>query len=103
MKFGEALAELKEGKMIARHGWNGKTLFVFRQIPSIVDKSLVPKMQSLPDLVKKEFEKRFNDPNEQIDAIYYDNQLAIVNSSNLICGWTPSVSDSLAEDWFIYQ
>ena len=50
---------------------------------------------------EREFEKRFNDLKEQIDAIYYDNRLALVNQSNLITGWSPSTSDSLADDWIV--
>jgi len=101
MNFGEAIEALKQGKRVQRSGWNGKGLFVFMQVTSEINREIVPKMQSLPQLVKDEFERRFNDPNEQISAIYYDNQLAIVNSSNLINGWAPSVSDSLASDWVI--
>ena len=101
MNFGEAIVALKEGKKVQRTGWNGKGLFVFRQVPATISKDIVPKMQSLPQSVKDEFEKRFNDPDREIDAIYYDNQLALVNQSNLITGWAPSVSDSLAEDWII--
>jgi len=97
--FGCAIKALKEGKRVQRIGWNGKGLFVFMQVPATINKDIVPKMQSLPQYVKNEFERRFNDPNEQIDSIYYDNQLALVNTSNLITGWSPSVSDSLAEDW----
>lgn len=101
MKIGEAIEALKQGKRVQRSGWNGKGLFVFMQVPSEISREIVPKMQSLPQSVKDEFERRFNDPYEQISSIYYDNQLAIVNSSNLINGWAPSVSDSLATDWII--
>lgn len=103
MNFGKALEALNQGKMVARSGWNGKGLFVFKQVPAAINKEIVPKMQSLPQAVKDEFEKRFNDPNQQIDAIYYDNQLALVNPSNLITGWAPSVSDALAEDWQLFE
>mgnify|MGYP001278525649 CR=1 FL=1 len=101
MNFGQAIEALKEGKRVQRTGWNGKGLFVFMQVPSTINREIVPKMQSLPQSVKDEFERRFNDPNEQIDAIYYDNQLALVNPSNLITGWAASVSDSLANDWVV--
>ena len=101
MEFGQAITALKEGKMVQRTGWNGKGLFVFMQVPSGIDKTIVPKVQSLPQSVKDEFQRRFDDPNEQIDAIYYDNQLALVNQSNLITGWAPSVSDALANDWIV--
>lgn len=100
-KFGTAIEALKNGKRVTRLGWNGKGLFVFMQVPAEIHKDIVPKMQSLPDSVKNEFQKRFNDPNDQIDAIYYSNQLALVSPSNLITGWSPSTSDALAEDWII--
>lgn len=101
ISFGQAIEALKAGKRVAREGWNGKGLFVFMQVPAKIGKEIVPKMQSLPPLVKDEFQRRFENPSDQIDAIYYDNQLALVNPSNLITGWSPSTSDALAEDWTI--
>lgn len=99
--FGQAIEALKQGRMVQRSGWNGKGLFVFMQVPSTVNKDIVPKTQSLPQSVKDAFERRFNDPDQQIDAIYYSDQLALVNPSNVITGWSPSVADSLANDWVI--
>lgn len=99
--YGEAIEALNQGKRVQREGWNGKGLFVFKQIPETINKEVVPKMQSLPQLVKDEFERRFNDPSAQIDAIYYENQMSIVNSSNLINGWVASSSDTFATDWII--
>lgn len=101
MNFGQAVESLSKGKRVARTGWNGVGLFIFMQVPSEIKRDIVPKMQSLPQAVKDEFERRFNDPNEQIDSIYYSDQLALVNPSNLITGWSPSVSDSLAIDWIV--
>lgn len=100
MDFGKAIEALKVGKMIKRSGWKE---FVFMQVPSIIDKQIVSKMQSLPDSVKNEFEKRFNNESMQLGAIYYDNQLAIVNESNLIVGYSPSVEDCLATDWIVFE
>jgi len=101
MNFGQAIEALKEGKTVQRTGWNGKGMFVFMQVPSEIKKEIVPKMQSLPQSVKDLFERRFNDPNEQINAIYYSDQLAMVNKSNLITGWNPSIPDCLAFDWIV--
>jgi hypothetical protein len=98
LTFGQAVEALKQGKRIARQGWNGKGMFVFMQVPSEIAKDIVPKMQSLPQSVKDEFQKRFENSS---GSIYYSNQLALVNPSNLINGWAPSVSDALAEDWVI--
>lgn len=101
MNFGQAIEALKEGKRVARTGWNGKGLFVFMQIPAIIHKDTVPKMQSLPQSVKDYFQQTFDNPNEQITTITYSNQMALVGASNLINGWAPSSSDTLANDWVI--
>lgn len=102
MNFGEALVALKQGKMAQRSGWNGKGLFVFMQIPSGINKEIVPKMQSLPPSVKDEFQRRF-EAQPLLDGIKYDNQLALVHPDNSITGWAPSVSDALASDWVILE
>lgn len=100
VSFGHAEEALKQGKRVARAGWNGKGMFVFRQVPSFIDGSIVDKMQSLPDSVKAEFNRRFaKDPaNAQIQ---YKNQLAMVYPDNTIYGWVASPSDVLEEDWCI--
>lgn len=99
LSFGEAIISLNEGKMVMREGWNGKGLFIFKQVPATINKDIVPKMQSLPQSVKDEFERRFKE--HQMEAICYDKQLALVDLSNNISGWNPSTSDALAEDWVI--
>jgi len=94
MNFGEAIIALKEGKRVWREGWNGKGLFIFQQVPSIVNESFVSKMQSLPQAVKDEFARRGGD-------IVYVNQLTMVYPDNTIYGWSPSPSDALGDDWCI--
>lgn len=101
LSFGEALLALKEGKRVMRNGWNGKGLFVFRQEPATIDRDIVPNMQSLPQSVKDEFERRFNGPALTDGKIKYNDQLALVDQSNNISGWSPSTADALAEDWVI--
>lgn len=103
LDFGKALEALKQGKRVQRLGWNGKGLFVFMQIPAEISKDIVPKMQSLPQNVKDEFQKRFDDPNNPAASIYYSNQLALVDTKNQITGWSPSTSDSLATDWVVLE
>lgn len=100
MKFGEAIEKLKEGKMIARTSWEIGT-FIFMQVPSEINKEIVTKMQSLPQSVKDALQRRFDNPKLQISSIFYDNQIAKVNPSNLVTGYSPSISDSLAVNWFI--
>jgi hypothetical protein len=103
LNFVEAWKALKDdGKCVSRDGWNGKQ-FVFMQVPATIHKDVVPKMQSLPQSAKDIFQKRFDDPAQQIDAIYYNNQFAIVGPSNMVCGWVPSATDLLETDWFIVE
>ena len=58
-------------------------------------------MQSLPEDAKSIFIGTFNDENEQIDAIYYSNQIAIVRLSNTIDSYSATADDIFAEDWYI--
>ena len=92
--FGQAIEAVKQGKRIARSGWNGKGLFVFMQVPSTITEDIIPKMQSLPQFVKDEFAKRGG-------SISYKNQLAMVYPDNIIYGWVASPSDVLETDWCI--
>lgn len=92
--FGEATEALKDGKRVSRAGWNGIGMFVFRQVPSEIPAEVIPNMTSLPPFVKAEFARRAG-------SIRYDNQLALVKPNNEINGWSPSVADTLADDWYI--
>lgn len=92
--FGQAIEALKQGKRVARQGWNGKGMFIFEQVPSEIDEEIVPKMQSLPQAVKDEFALRGG-------SIKYKNQLAMVYPDNTVYGWVASPSDVLENDWCI--
>ena len=51
--FGWALEQLKYGKMVARSGWNGKGMFIYKTVGNTVSKDFIPKFTSLPDSVKQ--------------------------------------------------
>lgn len=93
MNFGKAVEVLKSGLAIRRAGWNGKGLFVVKQVPSHITGDIIPKMQSLPQSAKDILMKR---ENPHID---YTNQMLIVNPDGRADSWVPSVSDVFAEDW----
>jgi hypothetical protein len=109
LSFGEAIEALKNGKRVARLGWNGRGLFVFMQVPADIDvETVVPKMQSLPQSVKDEFARRkklwakdWDVSKEDTETIKYRNQLAMVYPDNTIYGWVASPSDILSDDWVI--
>ena len=95
MTFGDAIEVLKQGGAIRRTGWNGKGLFVIKQVPAHIESDIIPKMQSLPqsakDLILKG--KGFID---------YTNQCLLYNeNTGRADSWVPSIADVFAEDWEI--
>lgn len=97
MSFGDAIEVLKQGDAIRRNGWNGKGLFVIKQVPAHIESNIIPKMQSLPqsakDLILKG--KGFID---------YTSQCLIYNeNTGRADSWVPSISDVFAEDWEIVK
>ena len=88
--------------MVRRSVWP-KHHFIFRQVPSVIDKEIVPKMQSLPSAVKAMFVKRFEKDEPLLQNIRYNDQFAYVNRDNNIVGYSPSVQDVMAIDWQIYE
>ena len=91
--FGTAIKFLQAGGAIRRSGWNGKGLFVVKQVPSHITGDIIPKMQSLPQIAKDILMKR---ENPHID---YTNQMLIINPDGRADSWVPSSSDIFANDW----
>lgn len=93
VNFGGAIDLLKAGLAVRRKGWNGKGLFIVKQVPSHVTGEIIPNMQSLPQSAKDILMSR---ENPHID---YTNQMLIINPDGRADSWVPSVSDVFAEDW----
>ena len=91
--FGTAIKFLQAGGAIRRSGWNGKGLFVVKQVPSHIEGDIIPKMQSLPQSAKNILMSR---ENPHID---YTNQMLIINPNGRADSWVPSSSDVFAKDW----
>jgi hypothetical protein len=95
MTFGDAIEVLKQGGAVRRSGWNGKGLWVIKQVPARITEDVIPRMQSLPqsakDLILKG--KGFID---------YTSQCLIYNeNTGRADSWVPSISDVFADDWEI--
>ena len=93
VNFGGAIDLLKAGLAGRRKGWNGKGLFIVKQVPSHITGDIIPKMQSLPQIAKDILMKREN-PN-----IDYTNQMLIINPDGRADSWLPTSSDVFADDW----
>ena len=77
MNFGQAIESLKQGKKVARQGWNGKGIFIELQVPDAHSKMTHPYI--------------FIDTT----GLQTDNQKAPKNR----VPWLASQTDMLAEDW----
>ena len=91
--FGTAIKFLKAGGAIRRAGWNGKGMFVIKQVPANIKADVIPNMQSLPQIAKDILMARSD---AHID---YTNQMLIINPDGRADSWIPSSSDVFAEDW----
>ena len=91
--FGTATLFLKAGMAVRRAGWNGKGLFVVKQVPVHIAADIIPNMQSLPQSAKDIIMAR-KEPH-----IDYTNQMLIINPDGRADSWVPSSSDVFAEDW----
>ena len=95
MSFGIAIQALKFGLAIRRSGWNGKNLFVIKQVPAHIESDVIPNMQSLPQSAKNLILKGKG-------YIDYTSQCLIYNeNTGRADSWVPSISDVFAEDWEI--
>lgn len=94
-KFGDAIEALRNGKAIRRDGWNGKGMFVTKQVPSEVSFEILPKMTSLNPVAKTLIAKCDS------NSIKYQNQMLLVQRDGRADSWVPSSSDIFAEDWEI--
>lgn len=93
MSFGSAIQALKFGLAIRRAGWNGKGLFVVKQVPARISADIIPNMQSLPQSAKDIIMARAE------PHIAYTNQMLIIHPDGRADSWVPSSSDVFAEDW----
>lgn len=106
LDFSEALKALKDGKMVARQGWNWKGMFIFKRPSDELKISFViDKVKSLPQSVKNFF--KLKDENETptergLSKVKFRSYLCMYASDGTIVnGWIASQTDILAEDWQI--
>lgn len=101
MTFGEALEALKEGKQVARAGWNGKKMYLWLNKGSFDYHSTV-----------KDGKATIDENIEGIPAPLFEGgdsgtitRLPNINmraaTGSTVTGWLASQTDVLAEDWVI--
>lgn len=90
MTFGDAIKALKDGKRVARSGWNGKGMFIYLVDGSHVDRKLLRNGIERHPIFDADCMVHFN---SHIDMRTADGSVCI--------GWLASQSDMLSEDWVI--
>ena len=85
MNFGQAIEAAKEGKKVAREGWNGSNMFAY-----IVPANSYP---AQTEMIKSIFP----------ELVPYRQYWALKTAQNDVATWAPSGSDSLAEDWIVVE
>lgn len=96
LTFGLAIEALKQGKLVVRKGWNGKGMFIMKQIPAEIGLDIIPKMQSVQESAKKKLVGAGN-------TLKYENQMLIIKFDGTADSWVASSSDIFAEDWYILE
>lgn len=89
MNFGDALAALKQGARVARHGWNGKGMFVYH-----VPAASYPAHRNVQGTMLGVFPD---------DMVPYGAYLAMKTAQDTVVPWLASQTDVLAEDWIIVE
>lgn len=92
MNFGKAIERVKTRSYIARRANWDDDMFIFAQIPANINEETIPKMQSLPDVVKREIiELGFT-------SLDYQNQICKFDNG-VITYYTPTGNEIFADDW----
>ena len=92
MNFGKAIERVKTRSYIARRANWDNDVFIFAQVPANINKETIPKMQSLPEVVKREITEA------GITSLSYQNQICKFDNCN-ITYYTPTGNEIFADDW----
>ncbi len=83
MDFGRALSLIKVGHRVARHGWNGKGMFIFL-VPGSTFKVNRPPLLGI-----------YKEGTE----VQYHGHIDMKTANGTIVPWVASQTDLLADDW----
>lgn len=81
MNFGQAIEALKEGKRVARKGWNGKGIYLELQIPDEHSKMTLPYIYIVTS---------------RLETTNPDAPRGVVP-------WLASQTDMLSDDWIVVE
>ena len=89
MTFGEALEQAKQGKKIARKGWNGKGMYIMFEKEYTFN----------GDVARRGLTKELG---KTQDKITIEPRLDFKTAQNTVSvGWRPTSMDMFADDWVV--
>lgn len=83
MNFGQAIEELKNGKKVARNGWNGKGMFLYY----VPEGAYKPCTEIAASLVNSK------------GLVEYGAYIAMKTAQGNVVPWFASQPDMLSDDW----
>jgi len=87
MNFGDALSQIKDGKKVARVGWNGRGMFLFLVPGSTFTVNRPPLLGIYPEGTQ----------------INYHAHIDMKTADDMVVPWLASQTDILAEDWMVVE
>lgn len=88
--FGEALEALKQGKKVARKGWNGKGMYLWLKPAATI------KAEWCKDPILKDLAEATGGEVEALGTICMKTA-----DGKILTGWLASQTDMLLDDWVI--
>jgi Protein of unknown function (DUF2829) len=85
MDFGDAIRALKDGKKVAREGWNGKGMFLFLVAGSTFKVNRAPLLGIYPEGTE----------------VNYHPHIDMKTAQGYVVPWLASQADMLSEDWVV--
>jgi len=90
MNFGKAIELLKDGKKVAREGWNGKDMFIYHVKGRVVPVEELRSEAFFHYPLKKDADVKLCDHVDMKSA-----------DGSIVVGWNASQTDMLATDWLV--
>lgn len=92
LNFGDAIKALKDGKKVARKGWNGKNMWLWLKPAATI------KSEWCKDPMLKEIVDANGGETEALGTICMKTA-----DNKILTGWLASQTDMLCEDWVVVE
>lgn len=103
MTFCEALEELNKGAFVARSGWNGKGMFIYKvEASDPTHDQLRGRCKDAIDYAYKHVKD--DEPQTVQETIHINAHIDMkAADGSIVIGWLASQTDMQADDWFIVK